>query len=269
VVGGWLEDIEQYAPAQQLLTEYAGKRTAGKLKLAGFLARRQSLAAALDQCEAAWKEPDVVAQDVLDTAVKALGQSAVPARPEDFQRVQSWFDKVRQPRALTREYVMQLADCLDLQGKYSETVALYRDFLARPGVSEKDRAAVSINLVYILAVQEKDVCEALALIDRTILAVGPSPELRDARGLALLANGQSREAVEELLLALADQPTGASYFHLALAHAACHDMPAAKQAFHVATDDYHLSSESIPAIERKRFLDLAGKLRSTPAAATR
>ena len=266
VVGGWLEDLKQYEPAQQLLTEYAAKRTAGKLKLAGFLARRKSLAAALDQCETALKEPDVVAQDVLDTAVKALGQSATQARPEDFRRVQSWFDKVRQQRAITRAYVMQLADCLDLQGKYAETVALYREFLARPEVSEKDQAAVSLKLVYDLAVQEKDVREALALIDRTILAVGPSPELRDARGLALLANGQSREAVEELLLALADQPTGISYFHLALAQAASGDMPAAKQAFHVAADEYHLNRESIPAIERKSFRDLAGKLRSTPAA---
>ncbi len=43
------------------------------------------------------------------------------------------------------------------------------------------------NLVYLLALQKKDLRNALEMIDQAISVLGPSPQLRDTRALVLMA----------------------------------------------------------------------------------
>jgi len=116
------------------------------------------------------------------------------------------------------------------------------------------------NLVYLLAAQKKDVRNALEMIEQAISVLGPSPQLRDTRALALLANGQPRDAVNELRQVIADTPTGVNYFHLAMALAATNDVSLAQDAMKMAYNHHRLRPEDVPAVERDKYQELMTKL---------
>jgi len=256
-VAGVFEEIQQYDAARQTLTELAAVNPSARLDLAELLARRGSLREALDECEPALK--NLPPARVLPVAVGILSASAAQAKPEDFRRVEAWF-RLPGRQENSKAVVLQLANLLELQSRFPELTRLYQDFLARSDVSERERAVVYNNLVYLLALQKRDLRNALEMIDQAISVLGPSPQLRDTRALVLLAAGQSRDAVEELKRVVADSPTGLNYFHLALACASANDLAAAQNAMRLASKNHQLKPEQIPAIERQKYQELLAKL---------
>lgn len=254
---GVMEEIQQLDAARQTLEELAAVEPAARLDLAEFLGRRQLLPEALDRCEEALKT--VPAERVLTTAVAILNIAPDRARPEDFRRVEAWFRAPGKPE-LDKAVVLQLANLLELQHRFPELTRLYQDFLARNDVSERERAVVYNNLVYLLAAQRRDLRNAREMIEQAIAVLGPSPQLRDTRALVLLASGQNREAIEELRQVVADSPSGLNCFHLALACAATNDLPAAQQAMRLASNSFQLKPEQVPTIERSSYQQLLAKL---------
>lgn len=256
-VAALLEEIKQPDAARMVLEELIAIEPAGRLDLAEMLGRRGAIDEGLDQCERALKQLPFAR--VMPPAVAILNANAARAKPEQFRRVEAWFRRPGNEQA-TKTSVLQLANLLDLQSRFPELTRLYQDFLARTDVSERERAVVYNNLVYLLATQRKDVRSALEMIQQAIVVLGPSPQLRDTRALALLANGQTREAVEELKQVVADQPTGLNYFHLAMALAAANDVPAAQQAMRMASKTHQLTPDRVPTLERETYRELLNKL---------
>jgi tetratricopeptide (TPR) repeat protein len=256
-VAGVLEELQQHDAARRMLHEVIAVDPVGRLDLAEMLGRRGAVAEGLEQCDLARKSVPIAR--VLPTALAILNVARAKATAEDFRRVESWFN-TPDSEATAKATILQRANLLDLQGRFPELVRLYQDFLARTDVGERERAVVYNNLVYLLATQKKDVHTALEMIQQAIAVLGPSPQLRDTRGLALLANGQNREAVEELKLVVADQPTGMNYFHLALALAANNDLPAAQQALRIASKNHNFTPERVPPLERDSYQALVAKL---------
>jgi len=259
-VVGILESLERYKAAQQLLVELADVAPPQRLALAAFYSRRAKLSEALAQCETALKSMPPAA--VLPVAVEALREAGDKARPEDMQRVHRWFDLATGAPHVAQDCLLPLAALYDLQGKYQESVEVYREFLGRGSVPSRDRAVVANNLAYLLAVLKQEPALALALIEDAIKALGASPELRDTHGLALMANNRGRDAVEELTQVVGADPKGINYFHLALASAAAGDMDGARRALETAQKQYALQSRDIPPVERPHYEKLLETLRS-------
>ena len=253
-----LEKIEQFKPAQELLAGYASRSPAGKLAQAAFAARRGELPQALDLCQAVMKSRPYA--EVVPTAVGALKDSSKPPRPEDYSRVQGWFDQWQRDGHDAKLRLQQWVAFLERQGKYPELILAYRKLLACPDVDEQERANLSNRLVYLMAFQKTDPKTAVELIDKAIDILGPSPLLRETRGLALWANGQSRAAVEELQQTVQESPSGRVYFHLALALAATNDLRSANRAIELARDDRQFSPNSLPPLERRSYQELLEKL---------
>jgi tetratricopeptide (TPR) repeat protein len=253
-----LEEIQQYASARKLLTEFAEKTPGGSLSLAAFLGRHGSADEALDQCEAAIK--DVAVAAVLPTAVNVLRSQGDKAQPKDFQRVETWFQRALNEKADAKSVQLQLASLRDLQNRYEDLIKIYREFLARDDLSNRERAVVWNNLAYVLVASGKSVGEAGEMIDRAIKIVGPTPDLLDTRGLVRLGLGKTPEAIADFRQAIAEKPSGVKHFHLALAHLAAGDREAARGALKVAQKSHHLTIDEVPRLEREKYRKLLDDL---------
>ena len=78
--------------------------------------------------------------------------------------------------------------------------------------------------------------------------------------MAHLALGKPKEAINDLREAIKDSPSGIMNFHLALAHEAAGDKNSASRALKVAQENYQLSYEEVPKIERASYQRLIGSL---------
>src|SRR5262249_30711997 len=103
-------------------------------------------------------------------------------------------------------------------------------------LEEAPRNAVALNnLAYLLAMKEGETAEALGLVERALEQAGPQAELLDTRAVVRLAAKEPSLAVKDLQQALAQAPSAALYFHLAQAHHAAGDWPAATEALRQGT----------------------------------
>lgn len=252
-----LEEIKQYEPARKLLVEFAEKTPDGSLNLAAFLGRHGTAEEALDQCETARK--DLPLPTVLPTAVNVLRSQGDKARPEDFRRVEAWFEQAKD-KADSKAVQLQLASLRDLQDRYDDLIQVYRDFLQRKDLTDRERAVVWNNLAYVLAGSGTEVPEAQKLIHQAIGIAGPTPELLDTRGLVALALGKPQEAAADFRQSIAEKPSGLKHFHLALAHRAAGDRDAARQALKVAHETHQLTIGEVPKLERAQYRKLVESL---------
>ncbi len=254
-----LEEIKQEEPARKLLVEFAEKHPGGSLALAAFLGRHGRAQEALDQCEIALKEMPLAT--VLPTAVNVLRSQGDKARPEDFRRVETWFERALKDKTDSKAVQLQLASLRDLQDRYDELIQIYRDFLKREDVSDRERAVVWNNLAYVLAGSGTKLPEAKQLIDQAIGIAGPTPEMLDTRGLVALASGKPQEAAADFRQSLADRPSGLKQFHLALALLASGDRTAAQNALKAAHDTHRLVLDEVPKLERDKYRKLVESLK--------
>jgi tetratricopeptide (TPR) repeat protein len=214
----------------------------------------------LDQCEAAIKE--IPLSTVLPAAVNVLRSQGDRAQAIDFARVEAWFEQALKEKANDKAVQLQLASLRDLQDRYDDLIKIYRDYLARKDISDRERAVVWNNLAYVLAGKGKDVPEALGMINQAIKIVGPVPELLDTRGVVALALGKTPDAIADFQRAIAENPSGMKQFHLALAQMAAGDRAAARRALKAAHDTYQLTAGEVPKLEQAKYRQLVANLKA-------
>src|SRR4029453_13303226 len=110
----------------------------------------------------------------------------------------------------------------DGQKKYDESADIYRKLLKRPELDGIRRAIVLNNLSFLVALagSTADVndLDAMKLVQEAEEILGPNADILDTKAVVLIERKKYREAIDELNLSLTDKPTGAKYFHLAVAH---------------------------------------------------
>jgi predicted Zn-dependent protease len=151
--------------------------------------------------------------------------------------------------------LITLADLRDFQGRYEEAEALYRQVLLK---NDKNIFALN-NLAWLLAMRDGRGQEALALINRAIDQVGPSPELLDTRGVIYLRMGQTENAIRDLEDALSQSPSASRYYHLAQARHQAKDRARAVLALREAKT-LGLSEKSLHPLERSTYKPLTEEL---------
>jgi tetratricopeptide (TPR) repeat protein len=227
------------------------RKPEGLLAFAEFLGRQRRLAEALDRCEEAMQKGPTA--PALAVAVGAL--RAGPAAEEQQARVQRWLREALDKAPDSAALRVPLADLYDLQGRYPEAAAVYRQILQR---NERHLLALN-NLAWLLAFQDGKAPEALTFINRAIEIAGPSPELLDTHAVVALANGNSEVAIAELQEAVAAAPTATKYLHLAQAYGAARNRTAAvenvRKAQAAGLDTGHLHP-----FDRKVYEQLRGDL---------
>jgi tetratricopeptide (TPR) repeat protein len=203
-----LEELGLYGSAEAVLREAAGP--GGSLELAGFLARRGRSQEAIDLCRKLW--PGCPAADVARVTLGSL--DADPALDlATVERVAVLIGEAAAGADRPAPIWTCLAGVREIQGRYREAESLYRRARAADGT---DPVALN-NLAVLVVLRGGDRREALDLVKRAIDRAGPHPALLDTRAIVRLSSGDTLGAIEDLTEAVAESPTGPTYFHLAQA----------------------------------------------------
>ncbi len=205
------------AEGQYRAVAEAGKkdRPTAVFPLVGFLARHGRLGEALPLLEAAWKAapPTAVGQ----ACVEALTAAVSPAK-EDVTKVVRWLEAAHAKAAAgdSPALTMALAYARNLQGDFDAAAMLYEGLVSG---GRTDPLALN-NLAYLRSARQGKHDDALALIEKAKAVAGPLPDLLDTEALIRLNRGREGDAktARDLLLDVtAMAPSGAAYFHLAMA----------------------------------------------------
>ena len=226
-LSAFLEELGFSAAADQTFSQFAAASADGVVARAGFLGRSQRTDEALDLLEASWDT--IPLENLLRTAVTVVGSPDGSVTPQQSQRLADWFAKARRLDPDSPRLAMLYADFVGVTGSPDEVVAMYREVLARTDLSPQQAAVAANNLAVHLAEPETAV-EAEKLVAMAMDEMGPHPDVLDTRGIVMLAQGKSREAIEDLREAVL-VPTATKYIHLASALVAEQQPDEARKAF--------------------------------------
>jgi tetratricopeptide (TPR) repeat protein len=155
------------------------------------------------------------------------------------------------------------ADLYDVQKKYDEAAAIYRKLLARSDLEGFDRAIVLNNLSFLVALAGKsaaaDGVDPLKLVEEAEQILGPNADILDTKAVVLIERKRYKEAIEELNLSVTDQPTGAKFFHLAVAHLGAEQNRDALQAWDRAEAN-GLTRDELNQLEHARYDEAKAKI---------
>jgi tetratricopeptide (TPR) repeat protein len=247
-----LEELGQNSAAEEVYRQYlaTSKLPESALALATHLAKQGKFDEALDLCEKVG--PQCPAEAV--AAVTAGIARASGARAADIQRIERWLTAALAKKADSVRLMLALADLRDVQSRFADAQALYRQVLAK----EPQNAVACNNLAVLLTLGQKHV-EALELSQRALDVEGPAPYFLDTRGLIHLATHQHDEAVRDLEEAVALHATAPRCFHLAQAYHASKNSSAASAAWRKAKT-LGLAANVLHPLERPAFEKLAAEL---------
>jgi tetratricopeptide (TPR) repeat protein len=221
------------------------------LVLAGFYGRQGRIDEALNFCEEAGREK--AAPDAVGAVMVAVLRGGQP-KPEEFDRVDRWLREAV-GKGDSNGLAVPLADLRDLQGRYGDAVDLYQGALTK---NPNNLLAIN-NLAWLLALKEGKGIDALAMVNRGIELVGPSPELLDTRGVIYLTLGRPAEAIKDLQDCIEQAPSALRYFHLAQAQQLAKNRAAASDAMGKA-EKSGLQSRQLHPLEREAYKNLKAGL---------
>ncbi len=155
---------------------------------------------------------------------------------------------------------MELANLANIAGDYSAAEKHYRRSLELI----PDNPAALNELALVLAVKDKDLPEALQLIDRAMAMAGPLPTLLDTRATVYIAQKRYQDAIGDLKEALADGPGPEMQFHLAVAYRARGETQTARRAWEAAKRD-GLGPQNLMLPERRQYEEMQGLYSSSPS----
>lgn len=260
--------------AAEVLEKLATTYPEALIARALFLARQQQLDAALDCCQQALGQ--VPRERVVTCAVDCLRAAREHVKPGHLARVDAWFQQANVNTAADKRIILAYTSFLNLAGRYEVLVPLYRRLLADTRLSDLEKALLGNNLAYILSAQcdfpsragasqsenAATLREAEQLVEHAIAVLGPIGSFLDTRAVVRMRQGRLAEAISDARQAVLEEPSALTYFHLVEALWLAGDKATAVREFQRARDNYRLSEEALPPIERPRLRRLTAELKN-------
>jgi len=238
---------------RRALDKTADRRPAVILAFARFLGRRGRVGEALDLIDArAWKA--LPAESVTGSSI-ALLYNAGASTSSLQERVSRRLEGVAKDHPASISIRFDLSNLRLLQGRFDEAEAILREVHDR----NKSLGAPLNNLAYILALRGEDVAGASRCIGEAIELEGEVPGLLDTRALVQLSQNRPELAIRDLEDAIAVEPGGDKYFHLARAYLAAGRRGDAADALAKAKKS-GLDVAALHPLEQGSFRQLDGEL---------
>ncbi len=273
-IAGILEELGDYDPASFKYAEQVWQRTvkidAGRLiQLASYYNRREDKESALKGIAAAGQyfklgtPQQIPALQVLVQIVrlhyKQIGREATVENA-----VRSFFDQAATDQPENGTVLVLRSEFEELMGKTKESEEFLREYLKKKQTSPRDRAVVLNNLGYRLAVRgEGD--QARPLVDEAEKLLGPRPDLRDTKGMVLVAQKKYDAATAEFQASIDDGgPNAIKYFHLALSNWLGGNRDDAVEALKDA-QKMGIADETMTGFERQQYDDLLREMKQAGA----
>lgn len=244
--------------AEHMIREYVrlSSNPRSRLVLAQFLGRDEKYTEALKICAELAKDPKALDQCAV-SAVRIV-MTGTPDRTH-FATVEAIVKAAIKAKPESTGVAMIYAEYLTAAGRLKEAEAEYRKFL-----KEKPRnVALLNNLAWLLAIQDRDLPDALELIQRAIEIAGPHPQLLDTRSMVFTRMGNTQQAIADLEQATSQPSDSSFYLHLAQAYSAAGNKDKAEEAMNEAIDQ-GLSLRRLHRLEHDGWYDMLKKTGVTP-----
>ncbi len=195
--------------AEKMLRELAALDASEAMALAGWLGVLGRPSEGIDLVERHWPKakPASLEKTLLDLRTASRGNEELAGR------LLALLDKVGRKVNWTVELLTLQAELEDQLGRYAAAEKRYREAIRK----EPRNIVACNNLAVLLALQKKDLDEALTLVAAAIDRAGPLATLRDTLAVVQLARGEPQEAIREVDAAIADEEMATSWFHRAQA----------------------------------------------------
>ena len=196
--------------AELMLRDCIGQRGGGDTLLVAFLTRQGRISEALDVLESVWatNHPTAVARVCIDLL------RSDQAGPEELRRgesiVRAALKRLDRPVSLLKV----MAVFCTYQQRYPEAEDYYREVTQK---SPNDTVAMN-NLAVLLALENKNLDEALQLANKAIELAGPLGAMLDSRASVYMALREPDKALADLKQAITDAPEPIRFFHQAQAY---------------------------------------------------
>jgi tetratricopeptide (TPR) repeat protein len=204
----------------------------------------------------------------LAAEAETLYREHLEKAPEDFLRLASFLGRQNRPQEAleliekaaaqdggsTRVLLIR-ADFQIALEQFGEVETLYRKVLD----DDPDDVIAMNNLAVLLALEGKQLDEALRLIDRAIELAGAGPTMLDSRATVHLARKELPKALADMEGALEDPHTPTRLFHLAQIKDRMNDRPGARRALGEA-EKLDLDAGQLHPLERPVYDALKKKL---------
>ncbi|MFQ5734736.1 MAG: tetratricopeptide repeat protein, partial [Planctomycetaceae bacterium] len=228
------ESLNLLAAAERIETLKAGlaEKPESRLTLAQFLARRGRYADALKVCdEAARKGANPLAVSLVASSVVSAGRPTTADFATAERLIKNALQATRKDKPKTDTILVNYAGLLMAARRLAEAEQIYRQLLPE----YPRNIQVLNNLAWLLAHRNHKLDEALLLIGRAVERSGPVHPFLDTRGVIRLQKGNVTQATADFQQAVEELPDPSYSLHLAQAHLAEGNRPAAvaamKQAF--------------------------------------
>ncbi|NUQ62051.1 MAG: tetratricopeptide repeat protein, partial [Pirellulales bacterium] len=197
------------AAAEVMLRDLAAADPAEALVLAGWLRQLGRIGEAVEVVERHWEKASFV------TLQKTLLELLAPCLEDRklAQRLLAVAAAAGRKHDRTVPLVLIEAELQTSLGRYPEAESCYREALK----AQPSNVIAQNNLAVLLALNRKDLDEALRLASQAIDETGPLATLLDSLAMVHLARGKPEEAIRHLDAAIADDPTASAWFHRAQA----------------------------------------------------
>jgi cellulose synthase operon protein C len=252
-----LKDLES---AERIYTEMAARDVNHIPALANFLGIHRNV----EECFA--KLDEVYAPErtlpILQVAMSVVRQRRDAVGDKFDENIQRWLDAGLRENPDSIPLMIVQADLYDLQERYDDAAAIYSKLLDRSDLIGLRRAVVLNNLSFLVALagsEAKVDDDPLKLVQEAASIMGPNSDILDTRAVVLMAMERYKQAIQDLELAVTDNPTASKYFHLADAHLRDGGNRAAVQAWEKA-EELGLSRDAINRLEIDRYEEMKTKI---------
>ncbi|WP_425396115.1 tetratricopeptide repeat protein [Aeoliella sp.] len=200
-------------------------------------------------------------------AIAKVGMNIVNKNRDEIgdkydDKIDGWIAAAKREDPLSISVAMIEATFRDIQGRYEDAASIYRNLLKNSDLVGGQKAAVLNNLAYMIALgaaESESTNEAVNLLQQAVDILGPSSDILDTRATIWIGRGEYQAAVDDMELAVTDNPTASKYFHKSLAHMGLGQKTEALKAWEKA-EDLGLSRESVGRLEAEEFDELASQI---------
>jgi tetratricopeptide (TPR) repeat protein len=221
--------------------------------LATFLGTHRDVGQCFELLASAYK-PDNV-QQVVTVGVNVLRKRRGDVGEKYDAQLEDWLNRGLRDNPDSISLQMLRADFYDVQKKFDEAVAVYNSLLTRNDLTGFARAVVLNNLSYLIALAgsaAKTDVDPLELVEEAEQILGPNADILDTKAVVLIERKQYQDAIDELKLSVTDNPTGAKYFHMVVAHLRAGEKRAALDAWDKA-EEAGLTRDELNLLEHARY----------------
>lgn len=254
-------ELDDQDNAERLFRQLAAKNPKLQFPFADFLGQHRDVGQCFELLAQLYSPESV--NDVLTVAINALRTRRDEIGTKYDAQVEQWLDRAKRENPESIPVLMLEADLYDVQKKYEEAADIYRNLLAKSDLDGFRRAIVLNNLSFLVALAGSSAdagdLDALKLVEEAEQILGPNADILDTKAVVLIERKRYKEAIEELNLSVTDQPTGAKYFHLVVAHLGAGQNRDAMKAWDQA-EAQGLTRDALNRLEHSRYDQVKAKI---------